>query len=62
MSPKSGGLVQRPPLFGGKKKRLDKFYQQQCNLLENFENDSKQIQVVSTKILIKSWIASIKSK
>ncbi|KAI1711289.1 cation efflux family domain-containing protein [Ditylenchus destructor] len=38
------------PLFGsGRKKRIDKFYQQQCNLLENFENDSKQIQVFQNK-------------
>uniref|UniRef100_A0A915DI20 Cation efflux protein cytoplasmic domain-containing protein n=1 Tax=Ditylenchus dipsaci TaxID=166011 RepID=A0A915DI20_9BILA len=32
-----------------KKKRVDKFYQQQCNLLENFENDSKQIQDFQNK-------------
>jgi hypothetical protein len=33
-------------LFGGSKRRqIDKFYKKQCNLVESFEQDSKQIQV-----------------
>ena len=29
----------------GKKYKVDKFYRQQCNLLENYEIDNRQIQV-----------------
>lgn len=29
----------------GKQRQVDKFYKQQCDLLENYENDSRQIYV-----------------